>query len=43
LSNAEDGMQDDILGMTVNELARVHHLQKMKVQLKDHWINFLIK
>jgi hypothetical protein len=30
-------------GTTVNEAVRVHHLQKMKVQLKNHWMNFLIK
>jgi hypothetical protein len=40
LSNVEDGM---FFGMTVSKVARVQHLQKMKVQLKDHWTNFLIK
>jgi hypothetical protein len=24
-------------GTTVNKVARVHHLQKMEVRLKDHW------
>jgi hypothetical protein len=40
VSNAEDGTQDDIFGTTVNKAARVHHLQKMEVQLKDIWANF---
>jgi hypothetical protein len=29
--------------MTVYKIVRMHHLQKMKVQLKDHWTNFMIK
>jgi hypothetical protein len=27
----------------VNKVASVHYLKKMKVYLKDHWTNFLIK
>jgi hypothetical protein len=29
-------------GMTVKKVARVHHLQKMELQLKNHWTNFLL-
>jgi hypothetical protein len=28
---------------TVKKVAKVHRLQKMKVQLKGNWMNFLIK
>jgi hypothetical protein len=30
-------------GTIVNKVAGVLHLQKMKVRLKGHWTNFLIK
>jgi hypothetical protein len=36
LYNAEEGMQDVIFWLTVNKMARVHRLQKMKLRLKDH-------
>jgi hypothetical protein len=35
VSNAEDGMQNDILRTTVNIVVRVHCIQKMKVRPKD--------
>jgi hypothetical protein len=28
---------------TVNKVAMVHQLQKIKVQRKDQWLNFLVK
>jgi hypothetical protein len=43
LSNAEDGMSSTFFRMALNKVARVHHLQQMKVRLKDHWTNFLFR
>jgi hypothetical protein len=43
LSNAEDETQDYIVWDDSEQSGKVHHHQKMKVRLKDHWMNFLIK
>jgi hypothetical protein len=40
----EYAMQDDTLwDQCGKKVARVHHLQKMNVQLKDHWMNFMFE